>query len=183
MTIGVEVEGLDKAIRFLELFPRETERAQIRAVNRGVQSARTAGARAIAKDMGLKVGDARDQLKMELARPAQPEARLRASRKRIPLIRFKGTTGPEPSRGKGRVKSGLKGGKRAIPGAFIATPRRRGVFRRLGKGRGPITELHGPSIYRVAKKKIAEMKARGREVAAKELLRLLRREVGRSRVG
>lgn len=185
MAVSLDVQGLDKALKFIDRFPRETERAQVRAVNRGIKAGRTAGARAVAKDMGLRVGTARDRLELELARPGSPNATLRASRKRIPLIDFKGTSGPFPSRGKGRgVRSGLKGGRRQIPDAFITqVGGHRGVFRRKGRARLPIVELKGPSIWEVARKKVREMAARAQEATAKELLRLLRRQFGARRVG
>lgn len=182
----IDIDGLDRALKFLEKFPKQSERAQIRAINRGIRSARTVGAREVARDLGLRVGDARDRLELTTARPGRPEGRIAASRKRIPLIRFKGTSGPEPSRGKGKgVRSGLKGGTKRIVDAFIATMRsgHRGVYRRRGRGRLPIVELKGPSIFEVATKKIPAMAERAREATSKELLRLLRREFGSRKVG
>lgn len=185
MALSLRADGIDTALKFIDRFPKETEKAQVRALNRGIKAARTAGARAVSKDMGIRVGTARDRLELEQARPGKPEAALKASRKRIPLIDFKGTRGPYPSRGKGRgVRSGLKGGQRQIPDAFITqVGGHRGVFRRRGTARLPIVELKGPSIWLVARKKARQMATVAREATAKELLRLLRRQFGVRRVG
>ena len=185
MSLSFEAQGLDKALQFVDRFPRETEQAQVRALNRGIKAGRTEAARAVSKDMGLPVNKVRNRMTVEQARPGKPEAALRASKKRIPLIDFRGTRGPDPSRGKGRgVRSGLKGGRRDLPHAFITTVgSHRGVFERKRRSRLPIQELKGPSVLQVARNKTPAIAGRVKDATAKELLRLLRRQFGAGRVG
>lgn len=132
-----------------------------RALNRAATSERVAMAREVSRNLGLKVGTVRERIGLQEARPQRPSARLTASPKRIPLIEFS-ASGPEPSRGRGRVSARVGGVRKRYPGAFITRMRsgHRGVFRRAGKSRSraglrrsspalPIVELFGPSIARV----------------------------------
>lgn len=135
----------------LSQIERRLPRAIPRALNRGATSGRTVMVRAMARDTGLKAKDVRGRVSIERATTARHVASLSASQRRVPLIQFR-ARGPEPSRGKGRgVRARIPGGQGRYPNAFIATMRsgHRGVFRRTGRGRLPITELHGPSIARV----------------------------------
>lgn len=132
--------------------PERTRKAMVRALNRGINAARTVLVSRIAKDTALKSKDVRDALKVRQATFNKPEARIATSLKRIPLIKF-GARGPEPSRGRGRGVSYRVGGsgKQRVTNAFIATmgTGHRGVFARKGTGRLPIRELQGPSIGHV----------------------------------
>jgi hypothetical protein len=156
--------------------------AQMRALNRAIGSANVAMVRVIAPDLGVKQGVVKDRIRTELATPERLRARLYANAKRIPLIEL-GAKGPEPSRGRGAgVTVKGAGGRKAIPGAFIATMRsgHRGVFQRAGGSssrRGPapnrsalpIRELFGPSIWQVFRKFEYVGMARGREQLIKNL--------------
>lgn len=120
-----------------------------RALNRTADSAKTAVARAIAADLGLKVGVVKDNIVVEKASTYFLTATFRASAKRVPLVDFR-ARGPEPSRGKGRgVTAKLPSGAGTYPHAFLATMAtgHRGVFMRKGPARLPIRELFGPSIW------------------------------------
>lgn len=135
--------------------------AVARALNKSIASGRTIMAREMSKDVSLKVGAVRDQMKIREASQTRLEATLSASGKRIPLVDF-GATGPEPSRGQGRgVSYKLGGQRRRLSSAFLATmgSGHRGVFRRIAasthKSPGawsrnlPIRELFGPSLPKV----------------------------------
>jgi hypothetical protein len=136
--------------------PERTRKAMVRALNRGINSARTVMVARISKDTGLKSKDVRDALPVKLATFDRPVARLATSLKRIPLIKFN-ARGPEPSRGRGRgVTYRLGGGRGRLEHAFIArmSTGHRGVFYRRGQNearvpRLPIGEAHGPSLGRV----------------------------------
>ena len=156
--------------------------AQVRALNRAIASANTAMLRVISADMGVKIGDLRDKIRVEQATPARLRARLYASAKRIPLIDF-GAKGPEPSRGRGTgVTVKLGRARTRIPNAFIARMKsgHRGVYRRVDNGVGrrgplphrsqlPIRELFGPSIWKVFTKNQQVGIDRGREQLIKNL--------------
>jgi hypothetical protein len=150
--------------------------AFVRALNRSIVSAQVEMARATADDLGLKVGDVRDQLRIINATPDKLTATITATTQRLPLIAFN-ARGPEPSRGKGQgVRVRLPGGAGQYPHAFIATmgSGHRGVFQRKGKGRLPVRELRGPSIQHVAVKHTAEALARGQDQLIKNLQSELR---------
>lgn len=131
--------------------PERTQKAMVRALNRGINSGRTVMVLRISKDAGLKSKDVRDALKVTPATMTRPVARLATSMKRIPLVKF-GARGPEPSRGRGRgVSYRLQGSRGRIPNAFLATMKsgHRGVFVRVAKGRLPVREAFGPSLGRI----------------------------------
>lgn len=123
-------------------------RAIARALNRAAVSTRTAMVRAVARDIGLPVGTVREATRTENAIPTNLTARVIARGSRIPLIDFRAR------QTKSGVSARLAGGAGKYPHAFIATMRsgHRGVFRRSGPRRLPITELHGPSIVHVFNK-------------------------------
>jgi len=148
-------------------YARKFPSAVSRALNRAGTTTRAVMARAISKDLGLKVSTVREQLRIEKATPEHLVVRISVTGKRLPLIDFK-ARGPEPSRGRGRgVTARLPGGAGRYPQAFIArvgAGGHRGVFIRAAQGasqrrsRGawspnlPIKELHGPSLPKVFEK-------------------------------
>ena len=132
-----------------------------RSINRAAKSARTAMTKAVREDVGLTAKVVRDAIVFTPARAGRdPRAKLTISKKRIPLIKFKARQLKRAG-----VKANLKGGARTYPGAFIATMRsgHRGVFKRTTAARLPITQLHGPSLAKVFKKKWSIGRARYRE--------------------
>ncbi len=162
---------------YLDNFPKQTGIALLRATKRGTRAAQTTANRVCAKDMGLKIGDVRTRIRRKEPTGQTLTGEVRASLKRIPLIKF-GARGPEPSRGRGRgVTARGKGGRSRIPSAFIATmpTGHRGVFKREGTKRGPISQLYGPSVGRVFVAHEGEIAARGEEQLLGELNRLLDR--------
>lgn len=193
MKVEVESDGLQL---FLDKFPRQTSIAMLRAVKRGTMAARTEASRRAASDTGLRVSAARKRITMVPPNGATLEGQIRVSLKRIPLIEF-GARGPNPSRGRGRVTVKSQGGRKTVPGAFIATMPggHTGVYKRTrasGPGRRgkppnrsqlPIVQLRGPSIGRVVDNNAGEIMAKGASVTEKELNRQLDRIFGRSSRG
>lgn len=168
VTLTLDTTAASAAIRRLrEVAPL----AITRALNRSAASGKTVMVRAMAQDVGMKVGDVRETVTVREARPDRLEAAIVASGKRIPLVKFS-AKGPEPSRGRGRGVSYRIGKvRRTNPHAFIATMKsgHRGVFMRTGRARLPITELHGPSLPLVFKKQIPMALSRIREQLTKNL--------------
>lgn len=127
-------------------------RAINRAINKTLITARAEAARAVAADTGLRVSVVKDAMKIANSNFSTLTGGVLVTGKRIPLIEFHGT-GPEPSRGRGRVTYRMgAGGSTTVKSAFIATMRsgHRGIFKRTAKRRLPITELFGPSLPKVA---------------------------------
>lgn len=143
-----------------------------RALNRSIDSGKTAAIREVAADMGLKSSDVRELVKVKKATAENLTATIYASARRVPLIKF-GARGKEPSRGKGPgVRAKLKGGAGTYPNAFIATVGNghRGVFqRKAGAGRLPMRELYGPSVYQAFQKHQAAAAARALEQLEKNV--------------
>jgi hypothetical protein len=160
----------ENAVRALARLRRDAPQRVARALNRAIVSTRTVMAPAIAKDMGLKSTVVRESMRVKEAHSDRFTASLEVSGARIPLIDF-GARGPEPSRGRGKVTAKVQGGRKAYPGAFIATMSsgHRGVFLRSGASRLPIAELHGPSLPHVFDKYIPMGLARGEESLVKNL--------------
>lgn len=175
MALRFNTRDFEESVRRL----RENAPAAIRrALDRAIDSAKTAMVHEIAVDTGMKSSDLRDRLwkAWRTDTPGTLAAQLLSSPTRIPLVDFN-AKGPEPSRGKGRgVTARLPGGAGRYPNAFLATMRsgHRGVFQRQTKARLPIYELHGPSIMHVADKFAHIGLERGREQLVKNLQSELR---------
>lgn len=163
--------------------------AVARALNRTGSSERTAMARAVAQDMGIKVSAARDAITVDKASSTSLVARVIARGKRLPLIEFK-AKGPNPSRGRGRgVTYTMKGQRKTIAKAFIATVTRAGedgqhaghlgVFFRVGKKRLPIKQLYGVSIAHAFGNLIPAGEARRNEVLLKNVEHEIQFELSR----
>jgi len=146
--------------------------ATARALNRSIGSAKTALARRIAQETGLKVGSVNARLRISKASEERLSARIYASVKGVPLALFR-PKGRYPSRGKGTGVSASIGGRSVShPHAFIAkvgTKKLRGVFEREGKARGPLDTVFGPSIADLSEKHTANALARGQEQVVKNL--------------
>lgn len=175
MLIKIELKRRDIS-KALRRFGDRAKPGIVRALNRGAVTARTYMARAVAKDLGLKIGDVNAAMQIKEANQQNLRAVVLSTGTQISLMKFR-ARGPIPSRGKGRgVTAKLPPpGKGQYPRAFIATVRRGqtnenlGVFERKGKARLPIKKLHGPSIAHVfAKYQEAGLKA-GEESVVKNL--------------
>jgi hypothetical protein len=156
--------------------------AAARAINRSIASGKTAGERAVARDLKLKVSEVRRYVRLQEASKFKLVARIFASAKRLPVSVF------NPRQGRRGVTARTAQG--TYPGAFIARLRsgHTGVFMRklptrsrVGKPRGspalPIRELFHASIAHVFVKHLATMKARVTEQLAKNVAHELRRAI------
>lgn len=176
---GVTIETLvdpAQAELILKDYPERSTRALVRGLNRGIASARTFMVRSISADTRLKSSTVREALPMQNATAARPEAKLRASLKRIPLKQF------NARQTRSGVSARLPGGSGRYPHAFLATLKsgHEGVFQRVKPSRSraglpspsnalPIYELYGPSLGRVFAKYRAGALARGEEMVRKNL--------------
>jgi hypothetical protein len=140
----------DAAIAAMQQAPARTELAVRRALNRALTTGRAEMARRIAQDYGMKVSDAKEAIFTEQATDQRLTVRLVATRKRRPLLDFQA----KPTAA-GVTFRGLSG-RQLVPGAFMVgvqtghTGRaHQGVFKRRGKARLPIYELHGVSVGEV----------------------------------
>lgn len=149
----VTVEGVRLVADEFEGYPRRAQSAIVRALNRGGDAGRTFMARAIAKDVGMKVGDVTKALRHRKASANDPAVEIAAGFKRIPLMAF-GAKGPYPSLGRGRgvsYRMGTGNPRSRVASAFIVKLRsgHEGVFIRKTRKRLPIVQLFGPSLGKV----------------------------------
>lgn len=145
--LALSMTGQDKVNALLTIaFAPQAARSLSRAAN----SAKTAMVKAMAADMGARQADIKRYVWTQPASSTTLQARVYPQGKAgIPLIKL-GATGPEPSRGQGRVKVKLAGD---FSSAFIATMHNghRGVFARKGAKRLPIQEQRTapiPDVFR-----------------------------------
>ena len=127
----------------LEQLPSRLQRAMVRSLNRGITSGRAFMVAEIARDTGLRAKDVREAIRIRHATAQSPEARLSASTKRLPLMKFRAK-----ALKRGGVSYRLPGSRGRHPNAFIARmpTGHEGVFVRKTRRRLPIRELFGPSI-------------------------------------
>lgn len=155
--------------------PEALQLSVVRALNRGATAGRTLAVRAVAADMGLKVGDVSKAVVARNARLGLPVAEIAAGLKRIPLIKFNAkdlAAGKRRKKYGGVVYTAGRGAQARIPNAFIRHMRSGhvGVFTRHGKPRLPIEEKAGPSIGHVFAKHRPPSEARADEVIASTLI-------------
>lgn len=131
--------------RFVATMPKAGKRAQSRALNKAIRQARTVGAREISARRNVKVGRAKGEMRLQMARPGRPQAAVVASGSPIRAIEVKGR--------KTQTKLGVTAkigqkGRHLFKGAFIAkmASGHVGIFRRKNKGRLPIIEMTLPSV-------------------------------------
>lgn len=164
----IEILGLQLFASEFDGFPRRAQQAIVRALKRGGTAADTYMSRAVAADMGLKVGDVKKTFRRRQPTLEKPEFTVGAGFKRVPLMNFS-ARGPVPSRGKGRgvsYRMGAGNSRNRLPNAFIARMRsgHAGVFVRVSKRRLGIRELFGPSLGKVFAKYRQAATERGYEV-------------------
>lgn len=117
--------------------------AVARTLNRTATTARAEAARLINGVYNIRIGAAKDQMRIERATRRDLRARVRVSGRPIPLIDFSAR-----QTGKG-VSVKVKNARKVVSHAFIATMPRTGhtgVFVRKGKGRLPIRQLFSLSL-------------------------------------
>lgn len=148
LTVHLDTRAWQQA---LDQLGKRAPVAIARGLNRTGTSGRTAMARAVAGDMGIKVADARDAITVGKASRESLAVRITAKGRPLPLEKFK-ARGTIPSRGKGQgVSYVMRGERKRIANAFRAQVGNghTGVFRRKGRARLPVRELFGPSIAHV----------------------------------
>jgi hypothetical protein len=120
------------AARFSGQVRAQMRPAIARALNRTATSVRAGTGREIRKVYNIKQGSVRAQIKITRATRNELEARVTASGRPIPLIEF----GARQTKRGVTVKVKRRGGRKLIPGAFVATvgAGHRGVFIRAQSG-------------------------------------------------
>jgi hypothetical protein len=155
----LKIEGTDEVIEDLKNINYRAMRGAVRSLNRAILAGRTLMARAVARDIGLPVGEVKAAMQERQATLDRLEASFGTGLKRIPLIYFKA------KQTRTGVSYRLGAGKSLIPHAFLAKMQsgHAGVFARRGKTHLPIKEKWGPSLGHVFAKHRPEGRARTKE--------------------
>ena len=130
----------------LQASQSQINRAAVRALNKTARWMRTQVSRETAQSLKIKVGSVRKSLRLQRANTTRPEAGVG-----LPL-----KAGVMKAVNLGSAQQTTKGvrvGRYAWPGAFMATmpSGHKGVFKRKGKSRLPIREMHIVMTGRMAK--------------------------------
>lgn len=147
VTVEVNQRQLRELQKTLGGFSRKMPLIVSRSLNRTIKKAKTDTSREIRKEVRLKVGDIKKQIKIKKATRSCWLAKMSLATRRIPLIKFaarqlkKGVSyAIKRTGGRRRIRMGFR---QVMPGRG-----HRGVFRRKRKTtrRLPIVELFGPSV-------------------------------------
>jgi len=147
LDITFDYREVERALNAMER--KQLPLATTRAINKTAKQAHTVAVKETAKDIRLPQKDVRAKFKLLKATRRHRVARIIATGKRVPLTRFNAKQLKQLKRGGVTYKG--KGGRKKIPGAFIARmpSGHVGVFTRQSKKRLPIYEKFGPSIPHV----------------------------------
>ena len=135
--LHINADDLRQVPHFLGLQKHDIERAMLRAINKTARWLRTRIAREVATELNVKVGLARNSLQLRMASRHGLNASVGLNPK---ASRIKAVDLGQPKQN----KAGVRVGRHSFRGAFIATmpSGHTGVFRRKGKARLPIQEMH-----------------------------------------
>jgi hypothetical protein len=151
ITIVAEIDNESKARleQSLRLYPHRALRAAVRALNRGLDKARTSVGRIFSRGTGLRSGRIRKRLKQQRATIANLLATLTLSGKAIPAHWFKNLRWTKAEGVTFRVLDQ----KIREPSGFIRAPRDvRIALKRKGRKRYPLTMITGPSLADMARR-------------------------------
>ena len=126
--------------RMLRGLKNGSNKVLVRAINKTATTVKRVALRGMAKDLRLTQKSVAKSVKLDKARWRLKRAIITVTGRRIPIIDF----GARQVR-RGVTYKGRGGGRKLIPGAYIATMQSKGVFKRIGRARGPNRELLGPS--------------------------------------
>ncbi len=146
VSVKVHEGQLKEVQRLLAAYPKGVAKVQVRAINKVATAARKQISDNVRASINVQAGELkRRNIHITIAKRSSLHAHIKVSGGRMPLRYF----------GVRQKKEGVsyeirrKGGRKTIPGTFKRNDgvgQMKGVWKRISKGRLPITELHGPSI-------------------------------------
>lgn len=140
---------LSKVLLFYEDLPRQfVDVAAVRALNRTATTVRAEAARRIGREYNIRIGAAKDEMKIRRATAADLKAAVVVSGRPIPLVEF------DARQTAAGVSVKVKGTRKVVGHAFLATMKtgHQGVYIREIKGsakrpgRLPIRQLYSLSL-------------------------------------
>lgn len=182
-TLSIDVEQWADLERLLTEFPRQADRAIMRAVNRAGKMAWTRALRAVTRETGLKRKDIAGKrhrfggvlLHKAKRRFGTLQARVEIMGKRVPVFMFKPRPKLPRRAGEKLRRKGASWKIGKSPRQYAAPPYRAfvakmahsghvGVFRRISAKPLKVIELKGPSLPFVAQRSVALLTALDGEV-------------------
>lgn len=165
INFSIELRGLNKVLQDLSDRKFAVMKAAAMALNKAASHARAQIVKMAREDYTMPAKRVRDAIEIKKANMRWLVAKVSIKRDVIPLIEFKtkGTGRHRSSKitaaSKTKKKRGIKiripvaamvkisGGYKVLPKAFKAKGKYGlGIFQRVGKERGPLKVLHGPSV-------------------------------------
>lgn len=142
MQISVSHNLSSVALAYKDLADKYVNQATVRALNKTATTVRAEAARKIGREYNIKIGAAKSQMWITQANRGRVKATITVSGRPIPLVEF------DARQVRGGVSVKVKGTRKVVRGAFIATMRtgHRGVFVRTSGRRLPIRQLFALSL-------------------------------------
>lgn len=181
--VTIRGEQIDRAVRLLAHLPGASAQAMARAMNRAIEGARTASAKAIRGEYRVSAADVKKTMTLRWATPARLDAEVKSVAPRVPLFAF----GPRPTEpgtggpGKPTLRVGVKraGGRKPLKGAFIVRlGQKLHVASRKGAKRFPLEVHYGPAVPQMLG--VESVVRQVEEVAQQRLDARLEHELGRA---
>lgn len=145
--IKVDTKEIERITTLLSDIPNGMEKATSNAINRTMQTSRTAAVRKVRETYDIRAKDIRSTITIKRAGGSGLTGSMISRGSTIPLIKFRVSPNkPSPKRRKPIIASVKKSGG-TLKGAFVPqlSSGYAGVFTRVGLSRLPIKELYGPS--------------------------------------
>lgn len=175
----MEIDKFIKEIE-MELSPREVSRAVVRGLNKAAVGIRARVVQDIRQDINIKASDLKETVKITKAKnqAGRVAVELVVKGKPISLIKFvtvaslrqaqAGELDKKGNRRPLRIKVSRKQGAKPSKKGFYV-PAYNKIMRRVGKGRGPIREMFGPSLAKMTEAKISQLESFASETVAKRI--------------
>lgn len=173
--------NLKKVNKSLRKMDKAVNQAFLSSINRASQRAKTETGRKVRERYIVKQKEVTETITVKKAKGNLLTAVLTSKGRTLPLIKFGVTPKKRLKRPPKAVKASVfrSGGKKPIPGAFIASDGGRiGVFEREGKKRLPIRELRGPAVPQMAYSE--EVREHVQQVYGEEMQKRLPHELART---
>lgn len=152
MKLSIDNKSLKSATVAIDFVSKQVPKAFSAALNRVGQGMKTEASRKVRETYHIRAGDVSKygNIRVTKSDPARLQLLLTSRGRNIPLIRFSTSPTSPPRRPPSVLRAAVRkgGGKKPIPGAFVARMQSGhvGVFMRSGTRRLPVNEKYGPAV-------------------------------------
>lgn len=145
MSVEIDAQDIEKAMKALEKVPNAVERAAAAALNRAVIAGRTAVSKGIRERYTLKATDIKEQVRIKRAARNSLDAEVTVTGTPVDLTKFRVRIS-----GRGIYAQVKKGGGGTLRRSFFMAVGKAGLYHRSSKSRLPIQREFGPSVPQMA---------------------------------